>query len=77
MQKAVVEIFFQLASKIVEVVRTNFAPIFSDFDNFLGHVPAKTCSPRPFCINKCIASILLDIANIHDVAVDPVQLNEP
>jgi len=34
---AVVEIFLQLASKLVEVMRTNFAPIFSDFDNILAH----------------------------------------
>jgi len=32
-KNAVIEFFFQLA---FDVVRTNFAPIFSDFENFLG-----------------------------------------
>jgi len=34
--KAVVQVFFSSHFWMVEVVRTNFAPIFSDFDNFLG-----------------------------------------
>jgi len=34
---------------MVEVVRTNFAPIFSDFENFLG-LPARIVAPPDFQI---------------------------